>query len=184
MDVQRVALTGEEMAVQTLWLIGFANDPRFDVLSPDGQRSVQAGIQRFIEDISGDRPELSLNETKDCHQFIQTGVRAMLRGEAWYCRIEVEYCLSLLKGGHLEIGPGVPRGNLSLFRQRVLETLSAVKDRIRHCPRQGCVKIFIRTGKQTYCTQQCSAKARLWKHRAKRKRMTDETQQESNPGRS
>jgi hypothetical protein len=179
-----VTLTGEEIAVQILWLIGFAKDPRFDVLSPDDQRRVQAGIQRFVEEASGGRPDLSWNETKECHQFVQRGVRAMLRGEAWNCRIEAAYCLSLLKGGHLEIGPGVPRGNLSLFRQRVLETLSAVKDRIRHCPRQGCVEIFIRTGKQIYCTQQCSAKARLWKHRAKRKRMTDEIQQETNPGRS
>lgn len=153
------ALTGEEAAVQTLWLIGFANHPRFDVLSPDDLRSVQAGIHRFVEEISGGRVDLSWNETKECHQFVQRGVRAMLRGEAWNCRIEVEYGLSLPKGGHLKIGHGVPRGNLSLFRLRVLETLSAVKDRVRQCPRQGCVKIFIRT--ESRCTAHNNAQRKL-----------------------
>jgi hypothetical protein len=155
------------------WLLGLAKDPPFNGLSPDTQQRVGSDVHHYMKMLLGEVPELSMRDIKECHTFIRTCVRTLLNGEPYYTRIEVEYRLSLAEGRPIN---RVPRGNVNLFKQEILETLSKAKGRLRQCRRKWCPNTFLRTGKQEYCTPRCSGKARLWKYRAKKKPANDPTQ--------
>ncbi len=159
---------------QALWLFGFANSPHFGSLLPDAQQKVYADFEGFIQTSFLEGPKPISNQVKDCHTFLRKGVRALLAGQPWSARIEVKHCLSPERGSGFS---GVPKNEVELFRQRVLETISAAIDRLSRCLRRGCPKLFFRTGKQQYCTPRCAGKARLWKHRAKKKLTNEEAQQ-------
>lgn len=156
-----------------LWLLGLAKDPPYDQLSPATQERVGTDIHYYMKMLLGEVPELSRRDIKECHTFIRTCVCTLLDGKPCYTRIEVRYCLNLAQNRPLT---RVPRGSVNLFKQEMLETLSKAKDRLRQCRRKGCPHTFLRTGKQEYCTTQCSGKARLWKHRAKKRLANDPMQ--------
>ena len=160
-------LSEDEVAAQTLWLFDLANGPKFDTLPVDIQESIGGQIEHFTG------ATLSSCEINDCYKLVQIGLRALLYGKPWTTRIEVEYSLNLAKGSQLDINAAVPRGNANLFRRRMVQTLSAAKDRLRRCQRRGCVKVFLRIGKQAYCTERCAGKERLSKYRAKIKSRHD-----------
>ena len=153
---------------QVLWLFRFANSPPFGELLSNAQQQVCADIEDFIQ------TSLTEGQGKECHTFIRTCIATLLAGNPWRSRIEVEYYLSPAQGEPLS---RMPRDVVNLFKHRALETISAAKDRLRRCPRKGCPKIFLRTGKQEYCSPRCAGKARLWKHRDKKKRMRDKAVQ-------
>ena len=155
-----------------LWLLRLADEPPFEKLSPDDKAHVHADLHGFMKMVLDQVPELSISAIKECHTFIRTCVAAQLNGEAYYTRIEMDYCLSLTQDKAMR---WVPRGPVNLFKHKILETLSKAKARLRRCRRRGCPNRFLRTGKQEYCSPRCSGKARLLKHRAKNKTVNEPT---------
>jgi hypothetical protein len=52
-----------------------------------------------------------------------------------------------------------------LLMTKLAELIIQTKNDLRHCAQPTCPSFFLRKRKQRYCSEKCSRKARLTKHR-------------------
>jgi hypothetical protein len=83
------------------------------------------------------------------------GIRKIRKGDSWGLEKGISYEIVRFED-RLIIGSR--RGNFDdLFRSAVMEILQRFWDRLRNCPQ--CSGLFLKIGKQKYCSQECASRA-------------------------
>jgi hypothetical protein len=128
----------------------------------------QRWLRRGLKQLSR-RPKLSRKEMSR-KQFSRKGA------PIWMTRARVNFHLSM-RAGRLSVMKWAGIGVFPWFKFAALETLMAVRRRVRACQREKCGQLFVAWKRQRYCRPTCGQAVRTRRYQQKhRKRVQAQRQ--------
>src|SRR5262245_55196974 len=150
------------------WLFDFF---RADLTTmSDGQLlDTRNRAQAFAVGFSSDSDTLSLEALSQLQAGLREGWARLRAGDWWTLDGPIAY-------GIAPMGRGLTRGERrgqfrDLFVAAAMDAVQECWNRIAECPR--CKSVFVKTGKQRYCSPECSQKTRWDRFVSKTKRTRD-----------
>jgi hypothetical protein len=174
-------IVGDTPESRARWLLSLDSRGDFRRFSQPERHAFGAEMGAFLGRggyVPDDEAELWLNR-------IRAGVRKLAAGKAWGYATVTHFNFWIPRPGQRgasgfeSVGYIEPKSPHILHHSRTLkdrmahricDTLAAVGNRLRRCPRQGCGRLFVRAKRQQYCSPQCASVHRSRRYRARERR--------------
>jgi hypothetical protein len=162
---------GSTLRSRARWLLEMRSKT-YDVMESEQQREVWWEIQAFgnfnLPPSESVYTPLANKEAEAFVCFIRDGLTRLTKGLTRSFSTTVKYTVQASNHGTIAVAMASNEP-----RKMLIQILGA--DIIRRCLRTACGRLFVRKGRQTYCSSKCSARMRLKRHRAKAKNVFDQS---------
>jgi hypothetical protein len=151
------------------WLFGFLRTD-LNVLTPGELLGMRADLWAFIRPERlgypdwREEPLPSAEKLRDLQRDARAGLQRVLEGQWFELKHGIGYGIARMGGRLIK---GVRRGTLEdLFRDAVMDAVLAFWPQLRTCAR--CREMFVKVGKQKYCSPACASRAHWERFKARR----------------
>lgn len=162
---QAIGRVGKSTFARARWLLGSLDTGSGEKLAPEQ-------LDRLVWDwgvflgMGKDELPLETDLARDFQSRAYKAIKGLAYGkDGGNIRITLSYRLKLSESLCVLVEPDV--SNKCRLELALVSLLRQVKDHLRRCAGDGCQKIFIRVGRQRYCSKTCAQRDRTKRFRMK-----------------